>query len=103
MRLYLSGPITGVNDYRERFKKAEKALRADGITDIVNPAELIGVLSPESTSWDEYMRIDLELLSMSDVLILLPGWQQSLGCQREYGFAQASDKIIMEFGAMIKH
>ena len=33
MRLYLSGPITGVNDYRERFKKAEKALRADGITD----------------------------------------------------------------------
>lgn len=103
MRLYLSGPITGVNDYRERFKKAEKALRADGITDIVNPAELIGVLSPESTSWDEYMRIDLELLSMSDVLILLPGWQQSLGCQREYGFAQASDKIIMEFGDMIKH
>jgi hypothetical protein len=49
------------------------------------------------------MRIDLELLSMSDVLILLPGWQQSLGCQREYGFAQASDKIIMEFGDMIKH
>ena len=103
MRLYLSGPISGVKNFRENFKKAEQALRADGITDIINPAELSSVLSPIDTSWEEYMRIDLELLQMSDVLILLPGWQQSLGCQREYGFAQASDKIIMEFGDMIKH
>ena len=103
MRLYLSGPITGDRNYRNKFKRAEQGLRADGIKDIVNPAELIGVLSPEATSWEEYMRIDLELLAMSDALILLPGWEKSLGCQREHGYAEAAGKIILEFGEMIKH
>lgn len=102
MRLYLSGPITGDKNCRDKFKRAEQALRADGMKDIVNPAELIGVLSPEATSWEEYMRIDLALLDMSDALILLPGWEKSLGCQREYGYAEAVGKIILEFGELKK-
>lgn len=50
MRVYLSGPITGVENYRDNFRNAAERLRADGIMDIINPAELCEVLPLESTS-----------------------------------------------------
>lgn len=98
MRIYLSGPITGVGNYREQFQAAAEKLREEGFSDIVNPAELCEVL-PATASWDDYMRIDLELLEMCEVIVLLPGWQASLGSQREYGYAMAKDMLIWEMKA----
>lgn len=100
-RLYLSGPITGVDDYFERFQRAFLALEEAGCN-VINPAPLYQVM-PDDATYEEYMQICMDLLAMADVVVQLPGWEKSLGCQREYGFAQASDKIIMEFGDMIKH
>ena len=38
MKLYIAGPITGVPDYEERFKKAEEDLKAMGHT-VINPVK----------------------------------------------------------------
>lgn len=38
MKIYLSGPITGVANYRENFRRAKEALTRDGYTQIINPA-----------------------------------------------------------------
>lgn len=95
MRFYLSGPITGIDNYRENFKEVADKLKAEGYYDVINPAELCEVM-PACTSWDDYMKIDLELLAMCDVVVMLPGWEQSRGANREYGYALATDKIIWD-------
>lgn len=99
MRLYLSGPITGLDNYRENFRNAAEGLRRDGYTDIINPAELCAVLPPEHTAWEEYMRICMELLDMADVVVLLPGWKRSKGVQREISYAKKNGLIILEYSA----
>lgn len=96
MRIYLSGPITGTDNYRENFQEAVRRLNEDGQYDIINPAELCQVMPAATTSWEEYLKICIELLQMADAIVMLPGWRESRGAQREYGFALASDKIIWE-------
>ena len=41
------------------------------------------------------MRIDLELLASADYLVQLPGWERSVGANRELGFALGTDKIVV--------
>ena len=87
MRLYLSGPISSDPMFKEKFSKAQSALSLKGYR-VVNPANLYMVMDKQST-WEDYLAIDAELLEMCDVLVQLPGWENSLGCQREYGIAFA--------------
>ena len=37
-RIYISGPITGTDDFYERFMKAEEMLSSEGLS-IVNPVK----------------------------------------------------------------
>lgn len=53
MKIYLSGPITGVANYRENFRRAKEALTRDGYTQIINPAELCEVLPESIASWED--------------------------------------------------
>ena len=39
-RVYISGPITGIDDYMERFSNAEKELKEQGLS-VVNPAKVL--------------------------------------------------------------
>lgn len=38
-KIYISGPITGTDNYMERFEKAENGLKALGVS-VVNPAKV---------------------------------------------------------------
>ena len=98
MRLYISGPITGIENYRRIFQGAKDALLAKGY-DVVNPAELTEVIG-DSFSYDEIMRIDR--LERCDVLVQLPGWEKSRGANIEYGYALGSDKTILKLEDIVK-
>ena len=50
MKIYISGAITGTDDYMERFEKAEKELAEKGYS-VVNPAKVNAQL-PEDTSYE---------------------------------------------------
>lgn len=50
MILYLSGPITGVDNYQEIFRTARGRLTAMGYK-VINPAEMIGVLHVTVHRW----------------------------------------------------
>lgn len=52
-------------------------------------------------SYEEIMRIDLELLSTADYLVQLPGWERSIGASRELGFALGTDKIIVSLEQLL--
>lgn len=102
MKLYLSGPITGVQNYREIFDDAAIQLRWRGYDDVINPAELCGVLPIAYTPYETYMRICMELLSEADAIVLLPGWERSTGANREVGYAIGTDKIVLELGKLLE-
>lgn len=102
MKLYLSGPITGVLNYRENFQDAVTRLRWAGYTDVINPAELCCVLPPEHTKYEEYMNICMDMLASADAIVLLPGWEKSIGANREIGYAMGTDKIIIDLETMVE-
>ena len=93
MKIYISGAITGTDDYMERFSKAEKELTEQGYS-VVNPANVNAQL-PEDTTYEEYMKMSFCMLTMCDGIYMLKGWRKSRGANREYCYAMAKDMIIM--------
>lgn len=93
MRVYISGPITGHDDYLEKFEEAEMHLFDKGYG-VVNPAALNAVM-PHNATHEEYMNICMELIDMYDAIYMLDGWQQSTGANREYGYALAKGMMVI--------
>lgn len=93
MRIYISGPITNVPDYKDKFEQAEKKLKVmHPDAEIINPT----VLSALPLTYDEYMDLDLQLLDMCGAIYMLGGWEKSKGACIEYGYALAKDLIVLE-------
>lgn len=96
MKIYLSGKISGTRDFRERFQKAGDNLKKDG-WDVINPVA-IGDLLPPSTTYKQFLELDLKLLSMCDAIYLIPGWETSEGAKTERQFAEALGLVILNGG-----
>lgn len=87
MTVYIAGGITGVEDYKARFAAAKRMLlrenedreisteyyygtpRADAV---LSPAEL-----PEDWPGKVYMDVCLAMIRAADLMVFLPGWEQS--------------------------
>ena len=94
MRIYISGPITNVLDYKEKFDQAEKHLKEKyPNAEIVNPTMIV---LPSGCTHEDYMKIDFMLLDLADAIYMMPGWDLSKGCNQEYGYAVAKNLIILE-------
>lgn len=91
MRVYLSGPITGVKDYEERFARAEAYYR-EMRHEVVNPVkvgkQLEGRLGLNDVTWRQYMEEDIKALVGCDVIALLPGYEESQGATTELMLAE---------------
>lgn len=95
-KTYISGPISGTADWKERFERAEKELRvlysAGGEEiDVINPAR---IEMPEGTTWQQYMDIALQMLRGCDEIYMLAGWRNSKGAQIERLYALGSGMEI---------
>ena len=99
-RLYISGPITGVRNYKDIFRRAKIRLVSEGY-EVVNPAEMTEVVG-EGFTYDEIMQIDLSLLQLCDAVVQLPGWERSRGANIEYDYALGADKIVLDYGELVK-
>ena len=92
MRVYISGGITNVLNYVERFARAEEKLTALGY-EVINPAKVNAELPP--MEWEEYMHISIAELSLCDAIYMLDNYRASLGAQRELGYALGAGMRIM--------
>ena len=72
MKVYLSGKITGDDEYRWKFMDAQTALELNGHV-VLNPA-----LLPTGLDEDDYMRIALAMLDSADMMVCLPDRSLSL-------------------------
>lgn len=93
LKVYISGGITGVEDYMNNFSKAESKLIEDGYS-VINPTKVNSML-PQDTGYEEYMKMSICMLDMCVCIYMLKGWEKSCGANREYGYALAKGKVIM--------
>lgn len=98
MRIYLSGPMTGIPEYNiPAFNAAAGQLRAAGF-EVVNPAEN-GL--PPAAEWHRHMRVDIANLVTCDGLVTLHGWQASRGAKLEYDIAVRLDMPVATVEAVL--
>lgn len=89
MTVYISGAITGCNDFSERFGAAEKVLRERGHT-VFNPAQ-----NGSGWSYREYINVGLMELMHCDTIYMMRGWHGSVGARLEMEYARACGLRIL--------
>lgn len=95
MTVYLSGQITGTNDYRERFDKAYREVSR--YHKAINPVDISDALDdvlPYPADYEDYMRADLDILKDCDAIYMLRGWTNSNGARREFDFAKRNGLAV---------
>ena len=84
-RVYLSGPITNMKNYKGLFMFVEELAALDDAGQIYNPAAQI----PASSSWEQAMHRCLSEITNYDTVVMLPGWNASRGARLESDVALA--------------
>ena len=91
MCVYISGQITGIKDYKQKFDEAEKMLKRLGY-EVINPASHF----VEGFSWRDYMIRDIKWLMDCDLIYRLEGWEQSKGARLENQIAEDLGIKVLE-------
>lgn len=83
--VYLSHPYTGDEDKNRLIARQIAARIVSEYPDIavVNPLDALQYAKMTQLSYDEILKIDIELLSRCDAVLVRGDWERSLGCRRE--------------------
>ena len=108
-RIYLSGPMTGIEDYNAvAFAKAEGLCKALGAREVFNPQRAWINWDGDVPDWprETFLRLDFQKLCTSrgrypgapwyDLLLHLPGWHDSDGAVRETVLAEGIGMQVAE-------
>jgi len=92
-KIYISGKITGIDNYESLFLTAEANLRSQGY-DVVNPVTLN---HDHDKSWEMYMRHDIRAMMDCHTIYMLIGYTGSKGAMIEYCLAKdIGMKVVYE-------
>jgi len=80
--IYIAGPMTGYENYNyEEFNAIEGGLRLQGYEHIKNPARHFN--GQQDLPWSIYIDAAINSLMDSNVLVVMAGWQDSIGATLE--------------------
>jgi hypothetical protein len=91
---YLSGPMTGLPEFNfPEFNRVAALWREKGYR-VFNPAENHNGV----TTLDRpvYMRTDIEQLLQAEIVVVLDGWEQSVGARLEVAIARELGLLVMD-------
>jgi hypothetical protein len=98
LKAYISGPMTGLPHLNfPAFHAAAALLRGQGL-EVVNPAELNA--DPQA-DWHACMRTDIKALCDCNLLVLLPGWEDSRGAHLELHLAHRLGLLVKTLEAAL--
>lgn len=92
VRIYISGPMTGYENFNfAEFNKMENdiLINFDWVS-VVNPVAISKKVEEvkKNPTYEDYLREDFRGLIDCDAVILLDGWRNSGGCQKEVSIAR---------------
>ena len=90
-KVYISGPVTGVDDYMNNFDAAEKIMRDQGF-EVINPTTLP---HNHGRTYREYMKEDLKALLECNYIYLISGWENSKGAVFELETADMCGILVL--------
>lgn len=94
-RIFISGKITGTDNYKLRFKKCEdKLIYRNPEALIVNPAKISNIIG-EDFPYSTYIDLCLTMLKECDMIYMMLDWEKSTGAQIEHKFAKEHSIFII--------
>lgn len=83
-KIYISGAITGVDDWREHFNRVQKILIEQNYI-VISPVHIAEEVEKEieNPTYADYMRSDLRMLCICDAICFLDNWMGSKGAKLE--------------------
>lgn len=100
MKIYIAGPISGTDDYFERFIAANTAIIRKG-HEAVNPVfinRIIPTVGDTAISYSQTLNICKALVGACDAIYMMPGWQKSNGARQEHD--EAVDKGLKFYASI---
>lgn len=110
--VYLSGPMTGIDEYNfPAFREATAAIRAKGIA-VHSPHEMDedeGYTAPQgptpvtyTSKYFRFLQRDVELIGSGkvDAGVFLPGWQASRGARIEYNLIRDLALVTLSYPSL---
>lgn len=99
--VYIAGPMTGIPQFNyPAFAYAATVLRAQG-RKVVSPHEIDNGVVPTSYDaarpYEWYLRHALKALLECDEIVMLAGWEQSVGARLERQVAEALKMPVSEW------
>ena len=101
MKVFISGPVTGHPDYKEKFAAVELYLGGLGYLPL-NPAKILDLDSTDDdtnvehlSKYQEIMNNCYELIDECDAIFHMHGWKHSHGCEQEHRYGVIKGKIFM--------
>lgn len=94
-KIYISGPISGMKNLnREAFFRAEVHIVATLLGYPINPHR-VGACLPDSATWLDFMRVDIQAMMEADSVYMLRKWYLSRGARIEWILAKLLGIPIM--------
>lgn len=98
MKVYIAGPITGTDDYEERFNEAEARLKEAGF-EPVNP---IGPGLVEGAEYKYYIDRGLRLLMDCDAIAVMDNFETSKGTLLEVQYCKTCGIPVFTFNEIAR-
>ena len=98
MKVYIAGPIDTYGKKEDNLKKIEDVVfYIENLGyETHNPANFEKMEEFKNTDYLDFLTAGIKVLVKCGILILLPHWRKSRGCNIEYIIAKALGMLILE-------